>query len=904
MFYLNDSDSINELHLSTRSYNALHRAGILTIGDLQVLSEADLHNIKNLGAKSIQEILKKKTSLQVCTADFAPEEAPAHKSTPSFTGDDGITYQDIPIEQLGLSNRAYNCLKRQNISFLSEIQHFTRDEIKEWNNVGEKTVTEILEKRDTCLLQPALDSSAPSCDTPLTTSDGLCQLVVKRLSSIYALPADDLYEQINLLCELYFQEHSAENINENVLVNTPDFIRTISVSPVFACGIQAQILSILNKAVYGCSLKSLSDSCATVPTDVLEAYLRFLIATKKAVQNEDGYYALKRMTAIEYAAQLSDQRRGYVLTERLHGRTLEDIGNELNVQRERIRQIINKALEQHPVLYEDRYAEVFQKYDFSRNDFCLAFQENGTVYEYLKIQYKSGELPPEELMDDETFPITFRRAGERIAYKNCIQIGSTIVPCKRDSLCDYALRQYAADEISFNSFVDRYHELISDLGIEDISKLMISGRGYENKLAASKNILWKHGKCLRYYPISLYDYANLLDTLDLNQYIDIEISALKLFNEHAELMREYDIRDEYELHNLLKKICTEETYPNIRFPRMPTIEFGNINRDQQVMDLLLSCAPISKEDFAQRYEEEHGVKAGSVMANYLSCIEAYLDGDIYRIDSPAMSEAMTQKLKGVLTDDFYLLSELYEIYQLLFPDANRGLLNNYCITNLGFHIYSNYVVSNKYHSAVDYFRHLLLDKDVVDISHFKKGVLSTITFMSQLHKLREELEIIEFAPQKYIHIRKLNQAGIQKDDLRGFCEDVAGYVSDGEYFTMFSLQKSGFTHNLDVFGFDDWFYASVIVENKDMFSYKRTGRNRLFQKGSYTITLSDFIQDILNSQVSQSMDIYDLGDYLGDEFGLYIPASKLIETIRESSMYYDSISQKAYLDYDVYFSDI
>ena len=52
------------------------------------------------------------------------------------------------------------------------------------------------------------------------------------------------------------------------------------------------------------------------------------------------------------------------------------------------------------------------------------------------------------------------------------------------------------------------------------------------------------------------------------------------------------------------------------------------------------------------------------------------------------------------------------------------------------------------------------------------------------------------------------------------------------------------------------------------------------------------------------MDIYDLADYMRDEFGLYIPTSKLIETLRESSMYYDSISQKAYLDYDVYFSDV
>lgn len=903
MFY-HESDSIKELNLSTRSYNALHKADILTIGDLQALSEVDLHNIKNLGAKSIQEILEKKASLQVCAAGFAPEEATEHKSAPSFTGDDDIAYQDIPIEQMGLSNRAYNCLKRQNISFLSELQHFTRDKIKEWNNVGEKTVTEILEKRDTCLLQPALDSSATSSDMPLTTSDGLCQSVAKRLASIYTLSANDLYEQISPLCEIYFQEHSAENMSEDVLVDSPDFIRAMSASPVFASGIQTQILSILNKAVYGCSLKSVSDTCAPVPTDVLEANLRFLIATQKAVRNEEGYYAIKRMTAIEYAAQLPDQRRGYVLTERLHGRTLEDIGNELNVQRERVRQISNKALERHPTLYEDHYAEVFQKYDFSRNDFCQAFQENETVYEYLKIQYKSGELPPEELMDDESFPIIFRRAGERIAYKNCVQIGSTIVPCKRDSLCDYALRQYAADEISFTSFVDRYHALLSDLGIEDISKLMISGRGYENKLAASKNILWKHGKCLRYYPIALYDYANLLDTLDLNQYIDIEISALKLFIEHTELMREYDIRDEYELHNLLKKICTEETYPNIRFPRMPTIEFGNFNRDQQVVDLLLSCAPISKEDFAQRYEEEYGIKASSVMANYLGCIVAYLDGDTYRIDSPAMSDAMAQKLKGELVDDFYLLSELHEIYRLLFPNADRGLLNSYSITNLGFHIYSNYIVSNKYHSAVDYFRHLLLDEDIVDISHFKKGVLSTITFMSQLYKLREELEIIEFAPQKYIHIRKLNQVGIEKDDLRGFCQDVAEYVSDGEYFTMFSLQKSGFTHNLDEFGFDDWFYASVVAENRDTFSYQRTGKTRLFRKGRQEVRFAGLMEVILYNQDSLSIDIYDLADYLWSEYNIKFSVWKLMEIARENEMYYDSISEKIFADYDAYFENI
>lgn len=322
MFY-HKSNSIKELNLSTRSYNALYRAGVLTIGDLRALPEAELRDIKNLGAKSIQEILEKKSSMEVSTG-FAPEEAQAHKSMPSFVGDDGITYQDVPVEQMGLSNRAYNCLKRQNISFLSELLHLTRNEIKQWNNVGEKTVTEILEKRDALLLQPVFDISFHVSDSVAETSDGLCQSAVKRFASIYELPINALYEQISPLCEMFFQENSVEGVNTDILLENPEFIRAMSASPIVASGIQAQILSTLNKVAYGCSLKSLLDACAMVPTDVLENNLRFLIATKKAVRNEDGSYAIKRMTAIEYAAQLPDQRRGYVLTERLHGRTLED----------------------------------------------------------------------------------------------------------------------------------------------------------------------------------------------------------------------------------------------------------------------------------------------------------------------------------------------------------------------------------------------------------------------------------------------------------------------------------------------------------------------------------------------------------------------------------------------------
>ena len=52
--------SIEDLALSVRSYNALRRANIITIGDLiERLNEGGLKTVRNLGTKSFSEIQTK-----------------------------------------------------------------------------------------------------------------------------------------------------------------------------------------------------------------------------------------------------------------------------------------------------------------------------------------------------------------------------------------------------------------------------------------------------------------------------------------------------------------------------------------------------------------------------------------------------------------------------------------------------------------------------------------------------------------------------------------------------------------------------------------------------------------------------------------------------------------------------
>ncbi|MQA06275.1 MAG: DNA-directed RNA polymerase subunit alpha [Streptosporangiales bacterium] len=63
---------VEDLDLTVRSYNCLKREGIHTVGELIGRSEADLLDIRNFGAKSIDEVKAKLEELGLALKDSAP----------------------------------------------------------------------------------------------------------------------------------------------------------------------------------------------------------------------------------------------------------------------------------------------------------------------------------------------------------------------------------------------------------------------------------------------------------------------------------------------------------------------------------------------------------------------------------------------------------------------------------------------------------------------------------------------------------------------------------------------------------------------------------------------------------------------------------------------------------------
>lgn len=86
-----------------------------------------------------------------------------------------------------------------------------------------------------------------------------------------------------------------------------------------------------------------------------------------------------------------------IFIERLNGKTLSQIGNEMNLSRERINKIVDKILSEINIINEDGYRDVFEKYFIDQELFCEVFSEDINTYRYLKLKYNRGYSSIEDL---------------------------------------------------------------------------------------------------------------------------------------------------------------------------------------------------------------------------------------------------------------------------------------------------------------------------------------------------------------------------------------------------------------------------------------------------------------------------------------------------------------------------
>lgn len=885
MLYLTREDSVELLPLSTRTSNCLRRADIHTVGQLLDYPSDAWLDIRNMGQKSAAELLDltariraEDDGFQLVASKPKPPDPPPPPRLP-----------DIPILELGLSVRACNCLESMGVRTAADLSEATLKSLLSVKNMGAKTAAQIMEKLEA--LREEFSFPAPEGAALPEEPGGMLYAAVKDLSAFTKLPQGDL---LRLLAPC--REAGAGTAELLDLAFRQGPIRREA---------RRAVLQLLEQYEEGITPEALLGLFpAGTGAGTLEGLLSDL-DQREQITRQNGHIRRRWPTALEFAERMSDQRQRDILLSRLRGETLEGIGLRLGMTRERVRQLTLKALARRPKLHEDQYQYLFNHYDFSREEFRLAFDEPEETYHYLEMVRPKGERKPiRALLEDENIPVPLRRKAERAVYRQYVTIDGVRVLKDRQELVRYAVRTLCRDTTGIEDFFPRYQQLLESLGLEQDSSLTIDYPAYiENRLQLCNYALWSQWRRFRYYPIDSQDFTPLLEALDLTQYEDMEISTLKLFRDYPELMREYDIRDEYELHNLLKKIWPQDD-GRVQFKRMPTIEIGTPDRDRQVLDLMLQYAPISNTDLAQRYEEAYGTKSATALGSYFACIDLYFHGGLYRIDQPPLPEEQQRRMAALLTGDFYRMPEIRQLYRREFPDSDPGSLNPLVLKSLGFHPYEGYVVSMRYSGAADYFRRLLTDRDIVDMTREHRRYADISVYSSELDRLKARREIVEFLPLQYISLRRLRSAGADAGALQDYCAAVYALTRPGEYFTVTSLRREGFTHPLDDLGFDEWFYGSLLADDPERFTSRRMGGTRLFCRGRKTVQLADFLRWLVEAEPSGRIDIYELQETLERQYGISIPLHKLIEVAQSSALYYDAIMKTAYIDYDTYLEEI
>ena len=904
MPYIIRQDDISVLPLSVRAQNCLRRADIHTIGTMMDYPADEFINIRNMGVRSVEEILGFIRSLKDGTGDYVLAEAqeqaaavvpmvqePAASDDMStvFLDETGAIVQDIPVKELLFSVRARNSLTRNGYKFASELVGITYGELMNLQNMGVKTAEEVLAyiekisvQRGTCVTQNEANSSGNDLAAEMHSAYGEGENVWLR--EIFTV-----------------KSQFPEAMGETLIYRLYD--------SVFVRGtVKAKILQIVEENNNEISKTALEEKLPQHlnNTTILEEILLELEAISAVEMGEVMIYR-QYPSVMEFAAHIENDRIREVIQGRIEGKTLQEIGEQYGVTRERVRQLMQKGLRKKPYLREDKYAYLYDHYDFSLEDFVLAYDEPHETYYYLEMISqitRAKRKPLEEILTDTAVAPELRKKAERAIYKRYVSTDGVRVKMTRPDLIKHYIKINCKSLTKFDDFVSEYNLWLDSLGLGDDPSLMIEARTYENILNQCDYVLWNQWRSFRYYNILEQDFEDLLSTLNLEQFEDTEFSTLKLFRDYPLLMEQYDIHDEYELHNLLKKIWVSEN-ESVKFKKMPTIEVGSANTYNQVLTLLLQYAPITAEDLANRYEEEYGVKALTVRGNYLRALDHYFYKGVYSIDYAALPSIQFARMQTVLDRDFYTIQDVKRLYKREFPNSDESLLNPYTLKTLGFHVYpgySGYIVKNTFSGATDYFHTILTQDDIVDMRAYGTAIRNIATYDSEHRRLRNAYEIIEFSPLQYISIRRLNEAGVTKEHLRAYCDAVAKYYEKGEYFTTTSMRNSGFVHDLDDLGFEEWFYSSILFEDRDNFSAQRIGGTRLFLRGKPNGNLADMLVWLLDKY--QKIDFYDLLDMLENQYGIFLPKEKVVEIISDTELYYDAIMETVYIDYDTYFEEI
>ena len=629
-------------------------------------------------------------------------------------------------------------------------------------------------------------------------------------------------------------------------------------------------------------------------TDSFEILFDELLKEGKIVYEENGYRAAYPKLKEELNKLEKDEKKYDMVMKKLSGYTLEQIGNEYGVTRERVRQIIAKELKKiHFVEEEKKYSAYFENYDFKEELFCKLFNEDKCTYFYLREKYKKGETKPSELLDDNTLTseqIEILRREYNVIRYNDENIVADTIPI----IMAYLKKE--DKRVEYEDVMNNYNQIINDydLNLEPLKENDF--RNIDTRLTRTNFILDTIGKSYRYYNCNDLEEE---DIEELKKMFDIEpgiYSAELFFKDNPLLMKKLDIRDEYELHNLCKKVLGKFN-EGINYSRMPDIFVKCDNKLEFVEEQIRELAPINIDEFVKYIYKNYGHKTNSFKAYVVSNFSHYINIDTLICEGKLFDDEQCKVMSKQLTEDIYSIATIKRMLTDFFDVDDFKLLNSLNLSKLGYKLRGNYIMKNSIVSLDNYLRDIVMTSDYYEISPEMRKIGST--FSNYLYKFIYDKILFKISDEKYITIKKLNEMGITIDDIDDFIENIEKTIPENEYFNLYTL-NTDFNNKLLDNNFPDCFYENLIMIIPEVKSF-RMKNNTLFIKTNNSATREKFINSFIKTSKKY---IKDISSEIYNTYNIEVEDYYIRQFINRKKFYLDSSTDCVYESREKYEEEI
>ncbi|PNZ50568.1 hypothetical protein CD170_13085, partial [Staphylococcus aureus] len=434
-------------------------------------------------------------------------------------------------------------------------------------------------------------------------------------------------------------------------------------------------------------------SCHFINMDIYNHFDELINLDLISIDELEKVYSKKR-SILSYVAENYNENTLEMMKLRLDGKTLEEVGNVTGVTRERVRQVVKKVTSStNQTFKEDENAYWFCNYDIDKKQYQWMFKDN--LYYYLSNRYEKGSKSWENILNDDNASKQLKMMVRNKLLKGKIEIGNKIISKTRISIIDYVLEEFGKDVLHIDDISEIINLFLDELGL-DKEEFEIDIRYLENRLSDTSNAVSRGKKYYRYYDYDVYDWDLFYEEIDFDEWKNLEISTEILFKYHPLLMENYNIKHENELHNIIRRTSENRRYLNIELSRMPNISIGNVDREQQVKDLMYEHAPLYVDEFVNLYYETFGVKEQTVKANYLKHIDKYIVDDYIKSNFESVNEDDLKYIESIIDGRKFMFIE--DLKELLEHDMSDLQI---ILKHINYKTFTSYILKSEYETSVN-----------------------------------------------------------------------------------------------------------------------------------------------------------------------------------------------------------